>query len=80
MVLKEEAYMYQEWMERYNKVVFGEENYKDKKEKMTLEERIKNKIAQLEKELSLIDEDDRVNLYNEKRKTILMLYNLLEEE
>lgn len=80
MVLKEGAYMYQEWMERYNKVVFGEENYKDKKEKMTLEERIKNKIAQLEKELNLIDEDDRVNLYNEKRKTILMLYNLLEEE
>lgn len=72
--------MYQEWMERYNKVVFGEENYKDKKEKMTLEERIKNKIAQLEKELNLIDEDDKVNLYNEKRKTILMLYNLLEEE
>lgn len=72
--------MYQEWMERYNKVVFGEENHKDKKGKMTLEEKIKNKIAQLEKELNLIDEDDRVNLYNEKRKTILMLYNLLEEE
>ena len=47
---------------------------------MTLEEKIKNKIAQLEKELNLIDEDDRVNSYNEKRKTILMLYNLLEEE
>lgn len=72
--------MYQEWMERYNKVVFGKENHKDEKGKMTLEEKIKNKIAQLEKELNLIDEDDRVNLYNEKRKTILMLYNLLEEE
>lgn len=72
--------MYQEWMERYNKVVFGKENHKDEKGKMTLEEKIKNKIAQLEKELNLIDEDDKVNLYNEKRKTILMLYNLLEEE
>lgn len=72
--------MYQEWMERYNKVVFGKENHKDEKGKMALEEKIKNKIAQLEKELNLIDEDDKVNLYNEKRKTILMLYNLLEEE